>query len=845
MVLGLSIFGFEPMRSSCSLRFALQPSAAASLFVASLFLLGQVAQAQSSDQAAVEVDSTGLAFFETKIRPVLVEQCYECHSGETQESGLRLDTRKGTRIGGDRGSSISVGKPERSLLLTAISHLDPELSMPPDGDRLPEEVLSNFANWIKMGAPDPREGEVPDTTSQESTEHWAYQPLVESPLPEVKDTEWPIKSIDFHILAELEKQQIKPSLAANPATLLRRVFFDLVGLPPSPAQVAEFLEHEETSGTDIALAKVVDELLESSQFGERWGRHWLDIARFGESSGGESNVSFPYAWRYRDYVIDAFNADVAYDRFLAEQIAGDLIDCEVVRERERLLIATGFLAVGPKNLGENNDKQFQADLVDEQIDALTRAVLGSSVACARCHHHKFDAFTMQDYYGLAGIFASTKTYFGTFPSPANNRGGEPLVLPRVEGQVILNKSVSAKNYESLKSRHAELDAERTAIQAANKARLEGREPDRQFTLREVLANIWRLGPLEGKLATLDEHGKALPVAMGARESDSIGDTHLLARGEIGRPGELVPRAFPGLQNESPRPLNDVSSSGRIELAAWLTNEARALTSRVYVNRIWQHLFGQGLVDTVDNFGTTGAKPSHSKLLDALALHFVSDGWSTKRLIRELILSRTYRQASNYREEAFASDPDNRLLWRMPKRRLEAEAIRDAMLKVSGELDLKRPQGSWVGSLLGDKPIALIGLNKKLPQDLDGVLYRSVYLPVIRDRLPDVLELFDGAEPSLVTGRRETTNVPTQALYLLNSSFIRDRAKALGRRLHERSNVDEDTVNQAYVVCFGRSPSAAERQLALAFLNEKSGTRSEKLQSLAQVLLLTAEFRNID
>jgi len=368
MVLGLNIFGFEPMRSFCTLRFALNTLAAVSFFAVSLFQYGQVAQAQSSDQS--EADPTGIAFFETNIRPVLVNHCYECHSGETQESGLRLDTRRGMRMGGDRGSSISVGKPERSLLLTALSHLDPELSMPPGGERLSEEVLSNFAVWIKMGAPDPRDGEVTEDRSPGATEHWAYQPLVESPLPKVKDAAWPIKSVDFHILADLEKQHIEPALAAKQATLLKRVFFDLVGLPPSPAQVAKFLEHQETSGMDIALAAVVDELLEASQFGERWGRHWLDVARFGESSGGESNVSFPYAWRYRDYVIDAFNSDIAYDRFLVEQIAGDLLDYEDARERERLLVATGFLAVGPKNLGENNDEQFQADLVDEHHHAI-------------------------------------------------------------------------------------------------------------------------------------------------------------------------------------------------------------------------------------------------------------------------------------------------------------------------------------------------------------------------------------------------------------------------------------------------------------------------------------------
>lgn len=803
---------------------------------------------EPSSKSEDSIDEAGLKFFESKIRPVLVQHCYECHASDAQESGLRVDSRQALEIGGSRGSAISLEKPRSSLLLSVMKHQDPELSMPPNENRLSDEVIDDFERWIEMGAPDPRRSEGKFTRDPANRDHWAYQPLARSSAP-YEESEDLSRAVDRYLRFELERNELSPSVEAEPTTLIRRVFFDLIGLPPSPAQTQAFVEQQKSEGIETALREVVDLLLDSPQFGERWGRHWLDVARFGESSGGESNVSFPYAWRYRDYVIDAFNEDVPYDRFLAEQIAGDLLEFKGEAERARLLVATGFLAVGPKNLGENNDEQFQADLVDEQIDALTRSVLGSSVACARCHDHKFDMFTMQDYYGLAGIFASTKTYFGTFPSPANNRGGDPLVLPSVEGQVILNKSLSSEKFEALKRRFSELDAERTEIQAANRARWAGEKPKRQFTLREVLANIWRLGAVEGKLATLDAAGKALPVAMGVREAETIVDSHLLKRGEIQRKGGFVPRALPGLETGEPIPLHQKSKSGRLELADWLTDEVQALTSRVYVNRVWQHVFGEGLVRSVDNFGTTGAVPSHPELLDKIATEFISSGWSTKDLIRKLVLTEAYRQASDFREQAFQVDPENRLLWRMPKRRLEAEAIRDAMLSVSGELDDERPDGSWVGSLIGDRPIALIGLNKKLPQDLDGVLYRSVYLPVIRDRLPDALDLFDGAEPSLVTGKRETTNVPTQALYLLNSAFVRERAAALAKRLLADSIEPSRVVEQAYQICFGREPSQQESQLALSFLTHSAADGVESWQEVlprfTQVLLLTAEFRTLD
>ncbi len=791
-------------------------------------------------------EARGVKFFESKIRPVLVKHCYDCHAGANNEGSLRVDSRVSIRNGGDRGPAIVPKRLQASVLLTAISHTDADLKMPPKGPKLSGSIIANFRKWIEMGAPDPRTDDVPESDGmwngiEAAKNHWAYQASSAKAAPDVEDDSWARGDVDRFVLSVLSKEGLAPSADAEPRTLLRRLHFDLAGLPPSVAAVDRFLAATKSSGIESALEIEVDGLLQSPQFGERWGRHWLDIARYGESSGGESNVSFPYAWRYRDYVIDAVNADIPYDRFLTEQIAGDLLPFNDDSQRARLLTATGFLAVGTKNLGESNDAKFNADLIDEQVDSLTRAVMASSVACARCHHHKFDPFSMEDYYALAGIFASTKTFFGTFTSPANNRGGDPLVLPRVSGQKIFNKSLPPKKFEELKAKQAELAAVRSEINAARDAAFAGKKPKKTFTLREVLANRWQLGPVEGKLETLGDTGEALPVAMGVLD-DEIMDLPLLARGEIGREGDTVQRAFPQAIAVNATPSIPKKQSGRLELARWLTSPDHPLTSRVFVNRVWKHLFGRGLVSTVDNFGTTGSNPSHGDLLDTLAVRFADDGWSTKGLIRQLVLSRTYRQSSKFNQNAFQKDPDNQFLWRMPKRRLEAEVIRDAMLLVSGELDLKRPGGSLVATVVGDRPISLIGLIDKLPRDLDGSIHRSVYLPVIRDRLPDVLNLFDFAEPSLVTGERETTNVPVQAFYLMNSSFVQQRAKRLAARLQEETSDNNQLIERAFELCFSRAPIEDEREQSRAFLDNDDDVT---MLSFCQAMLCTAEFRNLD
>ena len=552
--------------------------------------VGPTPLARAVDAPAIDT-AAGVAFFESKVRPVLVEHCYKCHSvgAGKAKGGLRLDSRASIRAGGDRGPAVVPGDPDASLLLTAIAHADPDLEMPPNKGRLAGSVLDDIKTWIRTGAADPREEVAtvaarPPVDIEAGRRFWSFRKPVAHEPPVTKDATWARRDLDRFIQAKREAAGLDPAADAEPTTLQRRLHFDLVGLPPAPEEIVRFLGRVAADGLDAAMEAEVDPLLASRHFGERWGRHWLDVARFAESSGKEANISFPYAWRYRDYVIDAVNADMPFDRFVVEQVAGDLLPSDDDdAERARLLIATGFLAVGTKNLDEGNEVQFAADVVDEQIDALTRGVLASSVACARCHDHKFDPFSMEDYYALAGVFASTRTYFGTAVSPSNRVGGDPLVLPRGAGQPILHESIPPGQVVALKAELAALKAEKVT------------------TLRDALRIFWRSGGIEGQLEKVDESGKALPLAMGVLDREKIVDAPLLERGEVGRPGKPVPRGFPRVIAIDDAAKVPSDRSGRLELARWLTHPDHPLTARVMTNRVWRHLFGAGIVRTVDNF----------------------------------------------------------------------------------------------------------------------------------------------------------------------------------------------------------------------------------------------------
>jgi hypothetical protein len=784
----------------------------------------------------VAITAEGVQFFEAKIRPVLVAHCGKCHSSSAEKlrGGLRLDTREGLRLGGDSGPVIVPGRPEESLLLGAIRYRDEDLQMPPKG-KLPDAVIADFEVWIKMGAPDPRTASASATAGRPSAdfakgrEFWSFRPPKKSAPPSVKRMDWPRGEIDRFLLAALEARGLAPVSSAPGPKLLRRATFDLIGLPPAPEELDAFLADDSPD----AFAKVVDRLLASPRFGERWGRHWLDVARYAESSG-KTNFSYPQAWRYRDWAIASFNADKPYDRFVREQIAGDLLPAGDERKRAEQIIATGFLALGSKAHDAENRGQFVLDVVDEQIEATTRAFLGLTVACARCHDHKMDPIPQRDYYALSGIFRSTQMCSGTLAGVFPNFNASPLIeLPPGANVPAAVLALSPEQRGTMEERLAALVRERDAIPPGEANR------DRLRRVNSMLAT------LRHRLLIDRRGGSPRAFAMGVRERDESVDSPLYVRGELDQPGEVVPRGLVRvLCDDSSASI--ASGSGRRELAEWLASPSNPLTARVIVNRVWLHLFGRGLVPTPDNFGAAGARPTHAELLDTLAVDFMNDGWSIKGLIRRIVLSRAYGLDSTLDPRNFEADPDNALVWRMSKHRLEAEALRDSLLFVGGRL----ANGSPVGS-----PVARVGEGLALFVRVDGVdaadTHRSVYLPVVRDRVLESLALFDFADPSLVTGERATTTGPAQALYFLNGPFVIRQAEALADRVRASEGEEARRVDRAYRIALARGPTPVERDRVLAFL-QKFATRAGGREpargawvAFCQALFADAEFRYRD
>ena len=651
---------------------------------------------------AEQLSPDELKFFEAKIRPVLIRECYGCHSNQSGNvrGGLRLDTRELMLIGGSSGPAVVPGDVEESLLFNAIVHED--FVMPPKR-KLSDSIIDDFRTWIEMGAPDPRTNQISQIQSSITEEDiakardtfWAYQAPEKHEPPSVENEAWPETPIDRFILADLEQAGIEPARDAEAYKVLRRLCFDLIGLPPTPQQV-EYFESKWKTSPDQAIDHVVDNLLRYEQFGERWGRHWLDVARFAESTGREVNQTYPHAWRYRDYVIDSFNADKPFNQFVKEQVAGDLLPAKSDDDWASNLVATTFLAMGPKNLNERNRVQFAADQIDEQIDATTRVFLGTSVACARCHDHKFDAIPQTDYYALAGIFANSTTYwgsppseFGTFSTAQAKRNSSLLLLP-IDDPNPYDPTYSAKELADLRS---EITTTMAEASQSRRDRATGKI-DAQEATRNRLRTANRLSELSTKLAVVDENGNPHSYCMGVQEKGEPFNVRLLVRGEIDQPAQMVSRGFPQVLCSESVSIED-GSSGRLEFANWLGSDENPLTARVMVNRIWQHMIGQGIVTSTENFGITGQSPSHPDLLDYLAVEFMESGWSVKSLIRQIASSRVYRMSTAYDAHHHEYDPDNALLWRANPRRLDAEAIRDAMLSISGEIDLERPRGSEV------------------------------------------------------------------------------------------------------------------------------------------------------
>ena len=1030
------------------------------------------------------VAQEGAAFFEQEVRPLLAKNCYVCHSesGNVAMGGLRLDSLEGVKVGGGRGPAIVPGKPAESLLIRAIGHGDEKLLMPPTG-KLTDAEIAALTRWVALGAP---WGAVADEEPAESHIYWSFAAPVEPETPQVENIEWVRSPIDAFVLAGLEEKGLEAAAPADKRTLIRRATFDLIGLPPTLDEIRAFLDDDSPE----AFANVVDRLLKSPRYGERWGRHWLDVARYADSNGLDENIVYKNAFRYRDYVIQAFNEDKPYDQFVHEQLAGDLLppvdDLETMVER---WTATGFLSLGGKMLAEDDPVKMQMDIVDEQIETTARAFMGLTVGCARCHDHKFDPIPTTDYYAMAGIFKSSLTmedfdvvarwheyvlasksdrdhldahlakiaakndaiaeitaaenhllvvdgwseagnyllasddvlrfrqielqpaqvegivreagsfdrgnivreiakgetntpegdgpFFAEYDltveeageceyqldffdaekgngtadvwingevvnygaKPVRNRAASPdaggwsvsgvfplrsgentirlehesrfpyfekiLIakyrlradgeIPRTVAQIgrqydvnagfleqwveRLNRAKGAPasiffawfsysddregwatpaantfgaaryaSREEAAARYQELFDEavgqwselhpESALNYTNKERY--KDDQEEPTLSDLGLEAFRkvlyekygpfrppngirehysqnakdaLAKLEAERKELEAATPEFPHAMGVREGTEISDIPIHIRGSHWTLGDTVPRGFlTALSGGDPPSIPD-SQSGRLQLAKWLTNPNHPLTSRVMANRLWRWHFGRGIVPSTDNFGRLGQQPTNQPLLDWLALRFIESGWSIKKMHRTMMLSSAYQMSSEYNERAAEIDPENALLWRMNRRRLEAEAMRDAIVSLSGDLDL-----SMGGSILTLKDRQYVANSRTRGGiDYDRNL-RAVYLPVVRSGMYDVFSAFNFPDPSGPNGNRSATVVAPQALFMMNGSILLRHTRLMADRLLERGDLDDaGHVRDVYERVLARLPNPGEVDRALTFI----------------------------
>jgi cytochrome c553 len=903
--------------------------------------------------AAVSSDPSdpGAEFFEKKIRPVLAEHCHKCHShkAEKLKAGLYLDSRDGFLKGGDTGVAVALGEPDKSRLIEALRYKNPDLEMPPK-EKLPDEVIADFVEWVKMGIPWPKEEAVASSISTENAreterrkqEHWAWQPVSPGDPPTVQNTNWPQNGIDRFVLAGLEKKRLTPVSSADRRTLIRRAYFDLIGLPPTAREIAAF----ESDGSPDAFARVVDSLLANPHYGERWGRHWLDVARYGEDQAHSFKPRlYPQGFRYRDWLVRAFNADMPYDRFIQEQIAADLLDAP---DRTNHLAALGFFALGPVYYGDG--KMF--DQFDDRVDTVSRGFLALTVACARCHDHKFDPISTKDYYALSGIIASSEYVETPLASPekvqaydkaqaavqaktkelddfikkettrladaqlektvtylmagwrleqqrrsdpkmtvkeiAHGEGVREIFLQRWMDYLAKPVKEQLPQLAKWNARRTELDAESTAdLQELERETRKAADGFQDYLtsavkLRDAVENhktaTAKVSSEKLEKLSLDESSAAALSALTGKDgiytvpkdriADVLSDSDkaqlaslrtelerlkrespekypfvhslqegtpknlpVLLRGNASNPGAEVPRRFLSIFGGESRPAF-TNGSGRLDLALAIADKKNPITARVMVNRVWQHLFGTGLVRTHSNFGTLGELPTHPELLDYLAHQFMESGWSVKSLTRTIMLSSTYQMSSRDDAHNQTVDADNKSLWRMNRRRLEVEAWRDAMLAVSGELD----------PAIGGESKDLSPENRR----------RTFYAKVSRHNLNSLLRLFDFPDPNVTSDARTVTTVPLQQLFFLNSEFMVRQARTLAAKFTAASDEsDSQRIVKAYLLVYGRPPTAEEIQMGQEFLASAMESPEGKGESLsrwdqyAQVLLSANEFLFVD
>ena len=826
------------------------------LFLASLLCVGASAQ-------IAEVTPEAREFFEKEVRPLLARRCYQCHSARaaTVFGELRLDSAAAVQQGGRSGPVVVPGDPDASRLIQAVRYDSGPISMPPTG-KLRDREIASLTQWVRLGAPWPHIDEEALSSAEERQDsqqegHWAWQPLVEPSPPAVTDADWPLGDIDRFVLARLANRGLTPVGPADRHTLLRRLSLDLTGLPLTPDQIRAF----ETGAWPEALEAAVEYLLGTPAFGERWGRHWLDLAGYADTLGLGRRIPSRHAWRYRDYVISAFNQDKPYDQFVREQVAGDVLGFENDAQRREQIIATGFLAIGPWALVDQDKVQLRMDVVDHQLDTLGRAFLGLTVGCARCHDHKFDPLPQRDYYAMAGILESTRTLdarmSGVF-SDVNRtelpESPEDLVA-RAEALVGWRSQYETALQEQRRAeeRAQSLKAEVEAASDGDSDAESSKELKKRFTAAQKEANTEKTEALR-----ILHYVKPIPPsALALSDEPEPEDTRVRLAGNPHSLGDEVRRGFlslvpldpkPKIANRRPIGIGFQKSSGRFELAGWLTDPGNPLTARVMANRVWHHLFGRGIVSTVDNLGLLGERPTHPELLDYLAIRLQRLDWSVKALIREIVLSRTYALSAAHQQNAAAEDPENLLFWRSNRRRLEAETIRDSVLLVSGSLDfraggLSLPLASRGSVVMGQPP--LLANNLELT---DSVRFRrTVYLPTLRkSQLTeiDVLNLFDFPDPNVVKGGRDVTTVPTQALYLMNSPFLIKQAKAAAKRLlSEEGWSDDKRVREFLLRALGRPASDDDIERATGFLRDTEADldRDEAWARYCHAVFASSEF----
>jgi mono/diheme cytochrome c family protein len=749
--------------------------------------------------AAPTISGQDLQFFETKIRPILADRCYKCHSRDADKikGGLMLDTREGMLHGGDTGPAITPGKPEDSLIVDAISYKDADLQMPPKGEKLTDQQVSDITEWIRRGAFDPR-SLVAKGSSQNyggvGREHWSFLPVRKQAVPAVRDSAWCKTPIDNFILARLEDSAMKPNPPADKYTLIRRATFDLTGLPPTEAEVQRYLVDDSPG----AWAKVIDRLLESPHYGERWGRYWLDVARYADTKGDtpqKEDPRYPFAWTYRDYVIDAFNSDKPYNEFIMEQLAADRLLAEQIRANrsaapdQRPLAALGFLTLG--NRFENSTN----DIINDRIDVTTKAFLGLTVSCARCHDHKFDPIPTADYYSLYNVFANS---------------GEPREEPWLHP---VPKSPELIDYLT-KMQAAGAARENLELQIRELRRSAIPVAERPQKRRELLKEVFQANKA---IVDLEFSAGAPPKADVLVDVQSPRDYPVLLRGEAQNKGPETTRHFLSILSPDPKhPIPFRDGSGRLDLARAIASPSNPLTARVLVNRVWQQHFGTGFVSTPDDLGNQSAPPTNPELLDYLATKFVEDGWSIKKLQRLIMLSSVYQEASTAAPQYAETDPDNKLQWRYNVRQLDFEQMHDSILAIAGTIDLT----------MGGRPV---------PIGSEGfATRRAVYAFIDRRNPAEILTQFNFPNPSVPTGKRFLTQVPQQQLFLMNSPLVIETARKL---THTQEFMDQTTdelrVASLYISVFQRPPTPDEIKLCLRYVEANPGGTATEVAGTEQ------------